>query len=90
MRKLRVLALMHPNLVPPDDVSGFDVTSVPWKMEFDVTVTLEGEGHEILVAGVHDDRGASAHVRALRGAGFSRRAQRGQPQPNENVSICRE
>ena len=43
MKKLRVLALMHANLVPPDDVSGFDVTAVPWKMEFDVGYVV---GHQ--------------------------------------------
>jgi len=54
MKKLRILALVHKHLVPPDDTAGW--TGEPeWKMEFDVTVTLEGEGHEVLVAGVHDD-----------------------------------
>ena len=55
MKKLRVLALVHKHLVPPDDTAGVDVVNAEWKMEFDVTVTLEGEGHEVLVAGVHDD-----------------------------------
>lgn len=58
MKKLRVLALMHANLVPPDDVSGFDVTSVPWKMEFDVAETLRYMGHDVLQCGVEDDLGA--------------------------------
>ena len=55
MKKLRILALVHKHLVPPDDTEGVDVVNAEWKMEFDVTVTLEGEGHEVLVAGVHDD-----------------------------------
>jgi hypothetical protein len=55
MKKLRILALVHKHLVPPQDTMGVDVVNAEWKMEFDVTVTLEGEGHEILVAGVHDD-----------------------------------
>ena len=58
MKKLRVLALMHANLVPPDDVSGFDVTSVPWKMEFDVAETLRYMGHDVLQCGVEDDLSA--------------------------------
>ncbi len=57
MKKLRVLALMHANLVPPDDVSGFDVTAVPWKMEFDVAETLRYMGHEVFQCGVEDDLG---------------------------------
>jgi D-alanine-D-alanine ligase len=57
MRKLRVLALMHEYLVPPEDVSGFDVATVDWKMEFDVTVTLRELGHEVKPLGVGDDLG---------------------------------
>jgi D-alanine-D-alanine ligase len=55
MKNLRILALVHKHLVPPDDTTGVDVVNAEWKMEFDVSVTLEGEGHEVLVAGVHDD-----------------------------------
>jgi D-alanine-D-alanine ligase len=54
-KPLRVLCLMHPGLVPPEDVSGHDVTDVPWKMEFDVSVTLRNMGHEVLALGVEDD-----------------------------------
>ena len=57
MKKLRVLALMHANLVPPPDVTGYDVTEVPWKMEFDVAETLRTMGHEVLQLGVEDDLG---------------------------------
>jgi D-alanine-D-alanine ligase len=57
MKKLRILALMHEYLVPPDDVSGFDVAEVDWKMEYDVTVTLRGLGHEVQKLGVGDDLG---------------------------------
>jgi len=31
MKKLRVVCLIARDLVPPDDVSGFDVTTVPWE-----------------------------------------------------------
>jgi D-alanine-D-alanine ligase len=57
VKPLRVLALMHANLVPPDDVTGHDVTEVEWKMEFDVTETLRTMGHEVLPLGVEDDLG---------------------------------
>jgi D-alanine-D-alanine ligase len=58
MKKLRVLALVHKHLVPPPYTEGLDVINAEWKMEFDVTSTLEEAGHEVKVAGVHDDLGA--------------------------------
>lgn len=57
MRKLRVLALMHDYLVPPDDVTGIDTTAAKWKMEFDVTHTLEYMGHEVKKLGLGGDLG---------------------------------
>jgi D-alanine-D-alanine ligase len=56
MKKLRVLAMMHPDLIPPDDVSAlsekelFDV-----KTEYDVCTTLVGLGHEVRKLGVQDE-----------------------------------
>jgi D-alanine-D-alanine ligase len=58
MRKLRVLALMHHYLVPPDDITGHDLETVDWKTEHDVTTTLREMGHEVHVLGVKDDLGA--------------------------------
>jgi D-alanine-D-alanine ligase len=55
MRKLRVLALMHEYLVPPADVAGIDLKSAKWKMEFDVTHTLEHMGHEVRSLGLGGD-----------------------------------
>jgi D-alanine-D-alanine ligase len=55
MRKLRILALVHKHLVPPEDTTGVDVVNAEWKMEFDVTATLGERGHEVRTAGVHDD-----------------------------------
>ena len=40
VKPLRILALMHEDLVPPDDVRLRDSAHADWKMEFDVTVTL--------------------------------------------------
>jgi D-alanine-D-alanine ligase len=57
MRKLRVLALMHDYLVPPADVTGHDVVNAKWKMEFDVTHTLEHMGHEVKPLGLGGDLG---------------------------------
>ena len=57
MKKLRVLVLMHDYLVPPDDVSGYDLLEVPWKTEHDVIVTLREMEHEVHPVGVGDDLG---------------------------------
>jgi D-alanine-D-alanine ligase len=56
--KLRVLALMHRHLVPPEKVEdGTDITSAPWRTEYDVVSTLTGMGHEVRPMPVHDDLG---------------------------------
>ena len=55
MKKLRILAVMHDVLVPPDDVSSFDLGTVDWKMEYDVTITLRDMGHEVLCIGVDNN-----------------------------------
>jgi D-alanine-D-alanine ligase len=57
MRKLRVLALMHDYLVPPADVTGLDVRSAKWKMEFDVTHTLAHMGHDVRPLGLGGNLG---------------------------------
>jgi len=54
MRKLKILALMHDVLVPPEDGVGYD-GDVDWKMEYDVTVTLRDLGHEVFCLGVADE-----------------------------------
>ena len=56
MKKLRVLILMHHYLVPPDDVSGHDLSTAQWKTEYDVLTTLrEKLEHDVHVLGVKDD-----------------------------------
>ena len=58
VNKLRVLALVHRHLIPPDSVpEGADITAEPWRTEYDVVTTLRGMGHEVQVLGVHDDLG---------------------------------
>ncbi len=53
--KKRILALVHDQLVPPEDTTGIDVLEAEWKMEYDVIETLRERGHEVRVLGVHDD-----------------------------------
>jgi D-alanine-D-alanine ligase len=56
--KLRILALVHRHLIPPDTVeTGTDITSEPWRTEYDVISTLRGLGHDVQTIGVHDDLG---------------------------------
>jgi D-alanine-D-alanine ligase len=52
MKKLRVLALMHEDLVPPVDVSGVDIAHADWKMEYDVVTVLREMKHEVYALGV--------------------------------------
>jgi D-alanine-D-alanine ligase len=54
--RLRITALVHRHLIPPDSVEeGTDTTSAPWRTEYDVISTLRGVGHDVQVLGVHDD-----------------------------------
>ncbi len=58
MRKLRILVLMHEDLVPPDSLEGYtDKEIIEWKTEYDVVSTLRDMGHEVVPLGVHDDLG---------------------------------
>jgi D-alanine-D-alanine ligase len=56
-RKLRVLVLMHPDLIPPAEVTpkGEDLEAVNWKTEYDVLRTLGELGHESLTLGIRDE-----------------------------------
>jgi D-alanine-D-alanine ligase len=55
MKRVRVLALVHDHLVPPEDTTGIDILEAEWKMEYDVIETLREVGHTVRVLGVHDD-----------------------------------
>ena len=56
MKPLRVLALMHPQLVPPDSLAGHDEKEInSWKTEFDVVSTLRKAGHEVQPLGVQHE-----------------------------------
>jgi D-alanine-D-alanine ligase len=57
MKPLRILALVHDHLVPPDDTAGIEIVEAEWKMEYDVIETLREMGHEVRVLGLHDELG---------------------------------
>jgi len=58
MKKLRVMALMDEDLVPPDSIDGItDEQMLDWKTEFDVVTTLRELGHDVVKLGVSNDLG---------------------------------
>ena len=56
-RKLRVLVLMHPDLIPPAEVTlkGEELEAAAWKTEHDVLRTLGELGHEAMALGIRDE-----------------------------------
>ncbi len=54
-RKLRVLALVHESLVPPESAGKQKVATAEWKTEYDVAHALRGLGHEVQVLGIGGD-----------------------------------
>ena len=56
MKRLRVLVLVHPDLVPPDSTKGHSAQEInEWKTEYDVVSTLRAAGHEVRPLGVQDE-----------------------------------
>jgi D-alanine-D-alanine ligase len=56
MKRLRVLVLVHPDLVPPDTLDGHSEQAInEWKTEFDVVNTLRAAGHEVRPLGVQHE-----------------------------------
>ena len=55
MKRLRVLVLMHEDLMPPEQVNGHDLKSVAWRTEYDVVSALKKLGHDVHPLGVKSD-----------------------------------
>jgi D-alanine-D-alanine ligase len=56
MKRLRVLVLLHPDLMPPDSAEGFSEVQINvWKTEYDIITTLRAAGHEVRPLGVQDE-----------------------------------
>jgi len=56
MKRLRVLVLVHPELVPPDSLKGHSEQDInEWKTEYDVVSTLRAVGHEVRPLGVENE-----------------------------------
>jgi hypothetical protein len=56
VKKLRVLALMHADYVPPDDQAGHSAQEIhDFKTEYHVCAALRTLGHEVQKLGVRDE-----------------------------------
>ncbi len=56
MKRLRVLVLVHPELVPPDSLKGHSEQQInEWKTEYDVVSTLRVAGHDVRPLGVESE-----------------------------------
>ena len=57
-RKLRVIALVREDLIPPESLDGVEnKESEEWRTEYDVVTTLRGMGHEVRPVGVGSELG---------------------------------
>ena len=55
MKRLRILVVLHPSLMPPESLEGHDPKAVDeWRTEYDVIQTLRKSGHEVRALGVLD------------------------------------
>lgn len=56
MKRLRVLVLLHPDLMPPDSLDGYTERQIHvWKTEYDVVSTLRALGHDVRPLGVQHE-----------------------------------
>jgi D-alanine-D-alanine ligase len=56
MKRLRVLVLLDPDLLPPDSREGYSEQEMhAWKTEYDVVSTLRANGHEVRPLGVQHE-----------------------------------
>ena len=56
MKRLRVLVLMDPALVPPDSTKGYTAQEInEWKTEYDIVSTLRAAGHDVRPLGVQEE-----------------------------------
>jgi D-alanine-D-alanine ligase len=56
MKRLRVLVLLHPDLMPPDSLKGHTEQEIhAFKTEYDVVSTLRANGHEVRPLGVKSE-----------------------------------
>lgn len=49
---MKILLLLHSDLIPPTDISEYDLDNVEWRTEYDVKKALTKLGHRVEVLGV--------------------------------------
>src|SRR6185369_11085226 len=55
-KKLRIIVLVHEDLVPPDSLNGLsDKEKLEIKTEFDVASTLKKMGHDVYPIGLYNE-----------------------------------
>ncbi len=55
MKRRRILLLVHPQLIPPEDIDGLTEKEIdPFRCEYNVYSTLRNLGHDVRVLGVLD------------------------------------
>ena len=79
MKRLKILALVHDHLIPPERATPEEVEAAPWRTEYDVLRCLEELGHEVHLVGVASD--LEPIGRAVRDAASAR-----QPAPRSDGS----
>jgi D-alanine-D-alanine ligase len=58
-KKLRIIVLVHQDLVPPDSLDGLsDKEKIEIKTEYDVVSTLKKMGHEVFPVGLYNQLNA--------------------------------
>jgi D-alanine-D-alanine ligase len=55
MRNLKILMLVHHQLVPPEKPPAADVVHAIWRTEYDVAQAIVGLGHELKIVGVEGE-----------------------------------
>ncbi|MEA2985932.1 MAG: D-alanine-D-alanine ligase, partial [Alphaproteobacteria bacterium] len=56
MKALRIMVLLHPDLMPPETLKGFSEQQINvWKTEYDVVSTLRKAGHDVRPLGVQHE-----------------------------------
>ncbi len=57
-KRLRIIVLVHEDLVPPDSLEGHSEKEIQlWKTEYDVVLTLKKMGHEVVAVGLRSELG---------------------------------
>ncbi|OFZ27958.1 MAG: D-alanine--D-alanine ligase [Bdellovibrionales bacterium RIFOXYB1_FULL_37_110] len=55
MKKLKILVLIHPSLIPPTNATHHEAETMPWRTEHYVIGSLTHMGHQVQVLGVESD-----------------------------------